>query len=110
MELLKAETNTQTLQVKVLGDFDARGSRSAQAQIDDIIHNDGHQEIEIDLEQVRFMDSSGIGAIVYLYKRLVERERKMRLENVTGQPLQIIKLLRIGQAIPVNTHASNEYL
>lgn len=110
MELLRAETNTQTLQVKVLGDFDARGSRSAQSQIDDIIHNDGHQEVEIDLEQVRFMDSSGIGAIVYLYKRLVERERKMRLENVTGQPLQIIKLLRIGQAIPVNTHASNEYL
>ncbi|GAL25624.1 MULTISPECIES: STAS domain-containing protein [Vibrio] len=110
MELLRAEMSNHTLQVKVYGDFDARGSRNAQPEIDDIIHNDQHSEIEIDLEQVRFMDSSGIGAIVYLYKRLVERERKMRLENVTGQPLQIIKLLRIGQAIPVNTHASNEYL
>ncbi|MBY6197878.1 STAS domain-containing protein [Vibrio hangzhouensis] len=110
MELLRAEANNHTLKVELFGDFDARGSRDAQSQIDDIIHNDWHQEIEIDLRQVRFMDSSGIGAIVYLYKRLVERERRMRLENVTGQPLQIIQLLRIGQAIPVNTHASNEYL
>ncbi|MGR5308031.1 STAS domain-containing protein [Vibrio mediterranei] len=110
MELLRAETNSHTLKLELCGDFDARGSREAQPQIDDIIHNDWHQEIEVDLSQVRFMDSSGIGAIVYLYKRLVERERKMRLENVTGQPLQIIQLFRIGQTIPVNTHASNEYL
>ncbi|MFA0439316.1 anti-anti-sigma factor [Vibrio sp. 10N.286.49.C2] len=111
MELLKAEANNnQTLHVQLFGDFDAKGSREAQTEIDHIIHNDGHHEVEVDLKQVHFMDSSGIGAIVYLYKRLVERERVMRIENATGQPLQIMKLLRIGQAIPINTHVSNEYL
>ncbi|MCW8345012.1 MULTISPECIES: STAS domain-containing protein [Vibrio] len=110
MELVKAETNNHTLRVQLFGDFDARGSREAQTEIDNIIHNDWHHEVEVDLKKVHFMDSSGIGAIVYLYKRLIERERIMRIENVTGQPLQIMKLLRIGQAIPVNTHVNNEYL
>ena len=53
MELLRAEANNHTLKVELFGDFDARGSRDAQSQIDDIIHNDWHQEIEIDLRQVR---------------------------------------------------------
>ncbi|CAH0529954.1 STAS domain-containing protein [Vibrio hippocampi] len=110
MQLVKSEISTNTLNINVIGDLDAKGCRDIQPSIDELISSDTHQEIEVDLHQVRFMDSSGIGAIVYLYKRLVEQQRTMRLENVEGQPLKIITLLRIGQAIPVNIASSNEYL
>jgi anti-anti-sigma factor len=110
MELHTQNNNTHILTLQLFGDFDAKGSRDAQPKIDGVIHQDEHSEIEIDFSQVRFLDSSGVGAIVYLYKRLVERNRKMRLENVQGQPLEIMTLLRIGQAIPINTYANNEYI
>ena len=103
MELRKIDLNTTTLTLSIFGDLDAAGSRHAQTDIDDVISNYGHKEIEVDFREVQFLDSSGIGAIVYMFKRLTERERNMRLENVSGQPLEIMNLLRIGHAIPVNS-------
>ncbi|TKF22294.1 STAS domain-containing protein [Vibrio genomosp. F6] len=107
MELRKIEANDTILTLSICGDMDASGSRYAQPHIDDVIAHDSHPEIEIDFSQVNFLDSSGVGAIVYLYKRLVERERNMRIENVQGQPLEIMNLLRIGHAIPVNSRSNN---
>jgi len=105
MELKKIESNENLLTLSLCGDFDATGSRDAQPHIDDVITGDFHAEIEIDFRQVKFLDSSGVGALVYLYKRLIERERNMRIENAHGQPLEIINLLRIGHAIPVNSRS-----
>ena len=107
MELRKIELNNTTLTLSIFGNLDAIGSRDVQTDIDDVISNDSHPEIEIDFSQVEFLDSSGVGAIVYMFKRLTERERNMRLENVKGQPLEIMNLLRIGHAIPVNSKSDN---
>ncbi|WP_159656500.1 STAS domain-containing protein [Vibrio atypicus] len=104
MELRKIEANDTILTLVINGNLDADGSRSAQPHIDEIIADKSDREIEIDFSQVQFLDSSGVGAIVYLYKRLIERQRCMRIENVSGQPLEIMNLLRIDQAIPVNSN------
>ncbi|EMV2914336.1 MULTISPECIES: STAS domain-containing protein [Vibrio] len=103
MELRRLEINQDKLAIEFFGDLDASGCRQAQHHIDEVIHNNHHKEVEINLQHVQFLDSSGIGAIVYLYKRLVERERSMSIENVSGQPLEIMSLLRINHAIPVNS-------
>lgn len=105
MELRKIEANNIQLILHIEGNLDADGCRYVQSHIDEVISQDTHQEIEIDFSNVQFLDSSGVGALVYLYKRLVERERNMRIENVRGQPLEIMNLLRIGNAIPVNSRS-----
>ncbi|MFC1233472.1 STAS domain-containing protein [Vibrio sp. DW001] len=102
MELRKIDASETLLTLQLSGDLDANGSKEALPHIDQVLSEDNHPEIEIDLKHVLFLDSSGVGAIVYMYKRLVERERNMRIENVHGQPLEIITLLRINQAISVN--------
>ncbi|MDF2152165.1 STAS domain-containing protein [Vibrio sp. CAU 1672] len=104
MELRKLEISQDKLTIEILGDLDAHGCRLAQPQIDAVINSDHHNEVEINFKHVQFLDSSGIGAIVYLYKRLIEHNRTMKIENVTGQPLEIISLLRINHAIPVNSN------
>jgi anti-anti-sigma factor len=104
MELRKIQASETIDTLIINGNLDADGSRSAQPHIDQIIAEDSGRDVEIDFSQVQFLDSSGVGAIVYLYKRLIERQRSMRIENVSGQPLEIINLLRISQAIPVNSH------
>ncbi|UPQ89208.1 STAS domain-containing protein [Vibrio sinaloensis] len=103
MELRKIQASDNNITLFINGNLDADGSRFAQPHIDDVIAQESARDIEIDFSQVQFLDSSGVGAIVYLYKRLVERQRTMRIENVSGQPLEIINLLRINQAIPVNS-------
>ncbi|MUK26931.1 STAS domain-containing protein [Aliivibrio fischeri] len=101
MELHQFESNTDILVLSVQGDMDAIGCRDIQPSIDSVIEQEHHQ-IQIDLSHVAFLDSSGIGAIVYLYKRLIEKDRTMQIKNAHGQPLELLKLLRIENAIPVN--------
>lgn len=103
MELHTIQATDTVITLLIQGNLDADGSRHAQSHIDDVIAQDDYQEVEIDFSGVQFLDSSGVGALVYMYKRLIERERDMRIENVRGQPLEIINLLRIGQAIPINS-------
>lgn len=102
MELRRVNSSEQLLTLSLVGDFDAMSSKKAHAVIDEVLVEDLHPEIEIDLQHVHFIDSSGIGAIVYLFKRLDEANRHMRIEHAHGQPLKMLELLRIGSAIPLN--------
>lgn len=103
MELRNIETNNTITTWTIDGNLDCDSAKNVQPHIDAILEQNISTDIEVDFRQVQFLDSSGVGALVYLYKRLVERERTMRIENVTGQPLEIMTLLRINQAIPVNS-------
>lgn len=98
--------NDSTLTLMFSGNLDADGSQNALPMLDNVIAKPEFREIEVDLTNVSFLDSSGVGAIVYLYKRLVASDRRMRIENVSGQPLEIFTLLRIGHAIPINSKQS----
>ncbi|SHO55077.1 STAS domain-containing protein [Vibrio quintilis] len=104
MELNKINDNDIRLTLQFNGNLDADGTRNIQPVIDEIIWAEPHREVELDFSAVQFMDSSGVGALVYLYKRLIEKKRNMRIENASGQPLEIIHLLRISNTIAVNSH------
>lgn len=60
------------------------------------------QDIDLDFNQVTFIDSSGIGALVFLFKRLRTTKHTLRLHGVQGQPLELIQYLRIDKSIQVN--------
>ena len=88
------------LVIAVEGDFDAEIAGQARQQLEDIV-NDWFGDVEIDLFKTEFLDSSGIGAIVYLFKRLNARNQVFQLSGVVGQPKEIIEMLRIDRAIPI---------
>ncbi|MGL4475024.1 MAG: STAS domain-containing protein [Shewanella sp.] len=99
----------QGFKVAISGDMDAIGCKEIKEVVDRIITMNFNGEIIMDLEQVNFMDSSGIGAIVYLYKRLKEVDRVISLHNVSGQPLELMQLLRIDSAIAIHSKHANAY-
>lgn len=102
---IKNSTNTK-IKCELIGEFDAVGCREIRNTLEALLDDHGDKEIEFDLENVSFMDSSGIGALVFLLKRLRTQGGAIRLVNVSGQPKELIILLRVDQAIPV-TWASN---
>lgn len=56
--------------------------------------------VVLDFSKTEFIDSSGIGAIVFLYKRIEKQSNKLSLLNVTGQPFKLMNLLRVDKTIP----------
>ena len=48
-------------------------------------------DVELDLSGVRFIDSSGIGGIVFLYKRLRAAGHNLWLTGVNNQPRRLLE-------------------
>jgi anti-sigma B factor antagonist len=55
------------------------------------------RRVIVDLSALRMIDSSGLGAIVSLYKRLRETGGDVNVVGVQDQPLAIFKLLRLDR-------------
>ncbi|MGI9276788.1 MAG: STAS domain-containing protein [Endozoicomonas sp.] len=56
-------------------------------------------DVLVDMSSVKELDSSGIGALVFLYKRLKVENRQLALLGVHGKPDELLNMLRINQTI-----------
>ena len=102
MLLHKDTTKTGDLIIKATGDFDAFAAEKIRPELEAISNSNEMQNIILDLTEVTFIDSSGIGAIVFLYKRLIASKCTFHLTGVQGQPRELFELLRIHKAIPTS--------
>lgn len=98
---LESRISNNTRFITLSGDFDAEGAASTREKIESLCDCESITQIDIDMGQVGFLDSSGIGALVYLFKRLKAAGCQMSLSSVRGQPAELMKLLRVNQAITV---------
>ncbi|BCD98215.1 STAS domain-containing protein [Marinagarivorans cellulosilyticus] len=99
---LESTLTNGTRHITLVGDFDAEGALTARDKIESFCADNEAQIVNIDMTHVPFLDSSGIGALVYLFKRLKASNCKMELSGVAGQPAELMKLLRVNQAITIN--------
>lgn len=53
------------------------------------------EDVQIDFSQVEFIDSSGVGALVSVHKRLAEKGRAVTIVNPCPAVLSVIELLRL---------------
>jgi len=63
--------------------------------------------VVLDLSLTKFMDSSGIGATVYLFKRLNAQSRDIVLQGVSGQPLDLIQMVKLDRSVAVEAKGAN---
>lgn len=74
-------------------DFDAAYVTRVRPQIDRLA--EAGEDVVLDLSKVDFIDSSGLGALVFLHKRLVANGHKLRVTGLKGQPLQLFTNLHL---------------
>jgi anti-sigma B factor antagonist len=80
--------------IRVRGELDALSAPALRPLFDDLVDNRRH-DITVDLSELRLVDSSGVGALVSLYKRIRAAGGSVQFSGVTAQPLVIFKLLRL---------------
>lgn len=57
------------------------------------------KQMVVDLSRLRLIDSSGVGAIVSLFKQVRANGGDMVVEGVRDQPLAILRLLRLDRVL-----------
>jgi anti-anti-sigma factor len=96
------ETSPRLRICRISGELDAQGvSESGLQTILENLTEQWDGDIDVDLQHVTFMDSSGVGALVFLFKRLSAAGRKLTIVGANGAPLRLIEMLRLDKSIPM---------
>ncbi|GAA2037233.1 STAS domain-containing protein [Terrabacter terrae] len=85
--------------VRLSGEIDTYTVPEVRRAFDKVVATTG-AKVVVDLRDVTFLDSSGIGAIISLHRRVVAAGARLELV-CTGMPLQLMRLMSIDQVIDV---------
>ncbi|MDB5572538.1 MAG: putative anti-sigma factor antagonist [Hyphomicrobiales bacterium] len=86
------------------GDMDAVTMEDMKPLLEEIAScND---DVQLDLEAVTFIDSSGVGGLVFLFKRLRMRDLSLKIVKAKGQPQKLFLQLRLGFLLDSSQEAS----
>ena len=97
LTLRRDDVGDQTI-LRLAGSFDAISTPEVRSTLDAVV-SDRRARVAIDLSALRLIDSSGVGAVVSLYKRVREQGGSVRLEGLRGQPLAILRLLGLDRVL-----------
>lgn len=61
----------------------------------------GEKDIILDFANCEFIDSTGLGVLVGLYKKCQERDASMILENITERVYKVFKMTRLDNVFDI---------
>ena len=99
MNFSRQDTGDDTI-LRISGSLDALSTPELRPMLDSLVA-DKRPAITVDLSELRLIDSSGVGAIVSLYKRMRAVGTKVEVVGLRDQPLAIFRLLRLDRIFTV---------
>ena len=84
--------------LRIEGELDALSVVELRPIIEKI-SKDRPSKVLVDLARLRLIDSSGVGAIVALFKTVRAYEGALAVVGVRDQPLAILRLLRLDRVL-----------
>lgn len=95
MKFARTDNGPETL-LRIEGTLDAASAPDLRPTLDALVA-EGRTAIVVDLSMLELIDSSGVGVIVSLYKRVKALGGDVRIVGVRDQPLAILRLLRMDR-------------
>jgi len=77
--------------VAVAGDLDIHTALRLEMALDAIV-DEGAREVEINLAETTFVDSTGLAAIMAAHRRLAQRGGSLRLVNPSPSVMRVLEL------------------
>lgn len=93
MNCIRTDENGESRLV-IDGALDALTVRDIRPVIDSVVA-DRPRRVTVDMERLNLIDSSGVGAIVSLFKRIKANGGSVVVVNAREQPLAVLKLLKL---------------
>ena len=85
--------------LRIEGELDAVTAPELRPTLDQLAE-EAPKLVDVDLSSLRMIDSSGVGVIVSLYKRLRSVGGSVTVSGLRGQPLAIFQVLRLDRVFP----------
>jgi len=97
MTFSRTDNGDETV-LRVEGALDAVTAPELRPTLDALVA-EGKRRVIVDLSALRLIDSSGVGAIVSLFKRVRANGGQVSVVGLRDQPLAIFRLLRLDRVL-----------
>lgn len=98
---LKIRKNNDVYIIDVLGEMDLYNSYKIKELVMKMVEK-SVQKFCINMEQVDYIDSSGVGALIYINSTLKNLGRKLVISNVHGSVKKVIELTKLVGFFPLS--------
>ena len=92
--------NGEETTLEIDGTLDAVTAPDLRSVVDQLV-NERRREVTLELSSLRLIDSSGVGVIVSLFKRIRANGGQVKIVGLRDQPRAIFRLLRLDRVFPV---------
>lgn len=97
MRFSRTDSQDETI-LRIEGTLDALTAPEIRPTLDALVA-ERRRRITLDLSGLRLIDSSGVGAIVSLFKRARAEGGEVRVVGLRDQPLAIFNLLKLDRVL-----------
>ena len=97
---IKHRVYENTLYVVLSGELDEHSAMSARISLDEIFDMPKFKQIIIDLSELDFMDSTGIGVLIGRYKRMKDKQIPIFICNPSSHAERIFKMTGLYDIMP----------
>ena len=97
---IKNRIYENTLYVILSGELDEHSAYQTRITLDDIFTNPNFNQVIIDLSELDFMDSTGIGVLVGRYKKLKDKNIPIFICNPSTHAERIFKMTGLYDIMP----------
>ena len=94
---IRSSTRGDTATVSLRGELDHHSALSARRELDLLLRDPAIRNLNLELSELEFMDSSGIGLILARYRKVRDRGGRMRLLSPRPAVDQVLALSGVYQ-------------
>lgn len=98
---MKAYSSEGNLVVRLDGEIDHHGAREIREELDRMIAETKPAALVLELSDIDFMDSSGLGLVLGRYRRLAEIGSKMFIKNPGARTEKILCMAGVDKLIKI---------
>lgn len=96
-----SEINGKILKTAIVGEIDHHGAFALRDELDDAMVSARPEIVELDLSNVDFMDSSGLGVIMGRKTTADKLGAEFKIINPTTRVARIIELAGLGKVVTI---------
>ena len=98
---LTFDFNDGVLRVTIVGEINHHSAVSVRQEIDEKIQELNSKNLVLDLAEVSFMDSSGLGLIMGRYQRMQELGGTLTVANPSADHKKLFKLAGLNKLVKI---------
>lgn len=97
---IKSRVDNQILYVLLCGELDEHTASYTRKSLDEMFGKNTFNKIVVDLSDLSFMDSTGIGVLVGRYKKMKEKDVPIFIANPSAHAEKIFRMTGLYEIMP----------